>query len=176
MLDELHRVPTLPHPPGWRPPPTPPMPDVGGRGRRRRRVAAAVVVPAIAMALVVTLEVRSASTEIPVVRAVSTAHAPPTRLAIDKMTEALLWTSGDGERGEFVRQDIQRVMECAPVASVHEEFDPRDRGAVAAFRHDRRQMLDELASAEGFLAGDAERRTGPHGVERLSIAWRCASS
>jgi len=164
---------TLPRPPRWRPPPTPPMPPVGGT--RRRRTIVVVAVPAIVVVLVGAFAVRSASTETEVVRHASTERAPPTELALDKMTEALLWAWGDAERREFERQDIQHVMRCSPVEWLHREIDVRTPEAIEAFKDDQRRFVERFVPAEGFLIGAAKRSRISHGVERLAIAWRCAT-
>ncbi|MGH2540320.1 MAG: hypothetical protein ACRDGK_07350 [Actinomycetota bacterium] len=143
----------------------------------------AVVVSAAALVLVGMFAVRSASVEIGDVRAASiehaaspSEHAPPSQFALDKMTEALLWAWADDERVEFVRQDIQRVMGCAPTASLHDEIDPRDAGALEAFKDDLRRFTVRHDPADGYLIGEAQRPENEHGLERLSIAWRCSTS
>jgi hypothetical protein len=104
----------------------------------------------------------------------STTYAPPSRYALDKMTEALLWASDDGDQLEFLRQDIQRVMRCAPTAGLHETVDVRASGARAAFSDGHHRFVERYGPARGYLIGDARRTLGPHRVERMSIAWRCA--
>ena len=85
------------------------------------------------------------------------------------MTEALLWASDDGEQFEFVRQDIQRVMRCAPVAWLHEKVDRASPAAVEAFRDEHRRFVERFDSGRGFFLG--ERASGNrHQVERMSIA------
>jgi hypothetical protein len=164
---------TLPRPPRWRPPPTPPMPPVGGT--RRRRTIVVVAVPAIVVVLIGAFAVRSASTETDVVRHASTGRAPPTELALDKMTEAMLWAWNDGERREFMRQDIQRVMRCSPVEWLHREIDVQTPEALEAFKDDQLRFVERFVPAEGFLIGAAKRSRISNGVERLAIAWRCAA-
>jgi hypothetical protein len=160
------------------------MPDPRERARRRRGILV-FVGSTIALVLVVTFLVRSASTDVTTeargVRAAavhraqtSATYAPPSRFALDKMTEALLWHSDDAEQLEFVRQDIQRVMRCAPTAWLHETVDLRAKSALAAFGDEHGRFVERHDPARGFLIGDAERKRGPRRVERMTIAWRCA--
>ena len=142
------------------------MPTLGGT--RRRRTIVVVAVPAIVVVLVGAFAVRSASTETEVVRHASTGRAPPTELALDKMTEAMLWAWNDGERREFMRQDIQRVMRCSPVEWLHHEIDLWTPDALEAFKDDQARFVERFVPAEGYLIGEANRSRNPHGVERLS--------
>ncbi|MET0800957.1 MAG: hypothetical protein ABWZ53_07305 [Actinomycetota bacterium] len=158
------------------------MPDSREPDRRRRAIVT-VVVTATALVLVGTFAVGSASVEIRGIRAASSEHAvatsepaPPSPLALDKMTEALLWAWSDDECVDFVRRDIQHMMGCAPVAWLHDEIDPLDPGALDAFGVERRRFTERHDRADGFLIGEAERRGHGHELERLSIAWRCAAS
>lgn len=121
------------------------------------------------------VRVRSASTETDVVRHASAGRAPPTELALDKMTEAMLWAWSDGERREFMRQDIQRVMRCSPVEWLHREIDMRTPEALESFKDDQSRFVERFIPADGFLIGEAKRSRNPLGVERLAIAWRCAT-
>jgi hypothetical protein len=164
----------LPRPPGWRPPPHLRRPLPGGE--EGSVVAASVT--AIALVLVAAFAMGSLSKEgdgprIPAKEAL-VEPASPTPLAVDEMTEAFLWAWNDG-RAEFVRQDIQRVMGCAPITMLHAEIDMGAVGAAEAFDDDHRRLLRRHDRADGFLIGEAERPRRPHGVERLTIAWRCAS-
>lgn len=175
---------TLPRPPDW-PPPTPPTP--APRQRIRRRQVIAVVASVLVLVLVVTSLIRSASTavttEVRNVRAAAierarppTEHAPPSRYALDKMTEALLWVADDEDQLEFVRQDIQRVMRCAPVTWLTETIDLRGSDDLRSFKDRHGRFVERHLPSLGFAIGDAERALGPHRVERMSIAWRCATT
>ena len=139
-----------------------------------------MVVTATALVLVGTFAVGSASVEIRGIRAASSEHAVassepslPSPLALDKMTEALLWAWSDDERVDFVRRDIQHVMECAPVAWLHDEIDPLDPGALDASGLERRRFKDRHERADGFLIGEAERRVHGHearaSVDRMAL-------
>ena len=98
---------TLPSLPKLQPPPTPPMPTLGGTPRRRAIAVAAV--PAIVAVLVGAFAVRWASTEeTEVVRHASTGRAPPTELALDKMIDVRLRPSKHPRRPGSIRRAALR--------------------------------------------------------------------